>query len=172
MSSDACQRRRQARRSEPIPLGPVDRAGSEFQAGAPGPADLERDVFFGQVLSAAGSGTPAAPGAAAAHASAIAGCNAKKKSGSKSCVVIAEFLPKDYKGPGVFSMSYTANEYFAKEFRRAKAPKAFAISPSAGSWGSADGAASTEAAQAAALADCSAKAAKVGAKDCRLVSAD
>ena len=110
--------------------------------------------------------------AAAAHASAIAGCNAKKKSGSKSCVVIAEFLPKDYKGPGVFSMSYTANEYFAKEFRRAKAPKAFAISPSAGSWGAADGAASTEAAQAAALADCSAKAAKVGAKDCKLISAD
>jgi hypothetical protein len=110
--------------------------------------------------------------AAAAHAAAIAGCNSKKKSASQSCVVIAEFLPKGYKGAGAFSLSHDATEYFAKEYRRAKAPKAFAISPAAGSWGAATGAGSQAAASEAALADCAAKAAKLGVKDCRLVSAE
>lgn len=109
--------------------------------------------------------------AEAAHAAAIAGCNAKKAAGAKACVVIAEFLPKKYRGPGGFSLSFQATEAFGK-YRRAKGSKAFAISDSTGNWGEAVKAASPEAASAAAIAVCAAKAAKHGAKDCRVVSVD
>ena len=108
--------------------------------------------------------------AAAAHEAAIAGCNAKKKSGSKACVVVAEFLPKTYEGPRDFSLSANATEVFGKSYRRARGDKAFAISPQTGNWGEAVKAGSLEAARAEALAACAAKAAKAGAKDCVLVS--
>ncbi|MBZ0130061.1 MAG: hypothetical protein K8F59_13195 [Rhodobacteraceae bacterium] len=121
----------------------------------------------------AGSATLAANfhTAEAAHAAAIAGCNAKKAAGSKPCVVIAEFLPKGYRGPGGFSLSFQATEAFGK-YKRAKAPKAFAISASTGNWGEAVKAASPEAAAAAAIAECAARAAKHGARDCQVVTAD
>jgi len=108
----------------------------------------------------------------AARAAAVAGCNKAKKKSSKDCVVLAEFLPKKYKGPGVVSLSHNASEVFAKSYRRAGKPKSFAISPSSGEWGLATKAASSDAADAAALADCSAKAGKKGASDCELVSRD
>lgn len=108
----------------------------------------------------------------AAAKAAIAGCNAAKKKSSKSCVVLAEFLPKKYNGPGVVSLSYNASEVFAKSYRRAGKPKSFAISPSSGEWGLAVKAASNDAADTAALADCAAKAKKKGFADCVLVSRD
>lgn len=110
--------------------------------------------------------------AAAAHAAAIAGCNAKKAKSAKTCVVVAEFLPKGYDGPRAFSLSFAATAEFTKTYRRAGKPKAFAISPTAGSWGFAVKADTSDAAMEAALADCAAKAAAVGAKDCVVVSAE
>ncbi len=110
--------------------------------------------------------------AAAAHAAAISGCNAKKKKASKPCVVVAEFLPKSYSGPRSFSLSANASEAFAKKYKRAGKSKAFAISPSTGHWGEATKAASVEAAGTAALAACAAKAAKDGGEDCVIVSVD
>lgn len=109
--------------------------------------------------------------AAAAGAAAIAGCNAKKKEDSEDCVVIAEFLPKGYKQPRAFSLSFNATEAFRK-YRRAGKPKSFAISPMSGEWGEAVKAGSSAEADAAALAACAAKAAKSGAEDCRVVSRD
>lgn len=113
---------------------------------------------------------------AAAHNAAIAGCNAKKDKAAKDCVIVADFLPKGYKGPGSFSLSANATEVFAKKYKRAKKPKAFAISPSTGNWGQAVKAVSTEAAGATALADCKSNAAENGDKnsgaDCMIVSVD
>ncbi|MCA8868061.1 MAG: hypothetical protein KDA67_05380 [Rhodobacteraceae bacterium] len=110
--------------------------------------------------------------AAAAHAAAIAGCNAKKKAGSDTCVVVAEFLPKAYRGPGGFSLSYNATEVFRGKYRRAAKPKAFAISAASGEWGQAIKAGSDAAAGQAALADCAAKAVRQNVNDCVLVSRD
>lgn len=110
--------------------------------------------------------------AAAAHKAAISGCNAKKKKASKSCVVIAEFLPKGYTGPQSFSLSFNASDLFAKKYKRAGKSKAFAISTSTGHWGDDVKADSVEAAKSAALAACATKAAKDGGDDCAIVSVD
>jgi hypothetical protein len=107
---------------------------------------------------------------AAAQAAALAVCNGKIKKGAEPCVIIAEFLPKGYKGPRSFSLSYNASEIFAKTYKRAKKPKAFAASASSGEWGQAVKATTLEAARAAALAECSAKAVAKGAEDCVIVS--
>ncbi len=108
----------------------------------------------------------------AAHAAAIAGCNAKKKKASEDCVVVAEFLPKAYKAPRAFSLSALASAEFSKKYRRSGKSKAFAISPSTGHWGRAVKAASPEEARAAALAECAELAAVDGGKDCVVVSQD
>jgi len=101
-----------------------------------------------------------------ARATAVRACNAKKKKDSEACVVIAEFLPKGYQPSKGATLSYIATEDFKSSYRRAKNNKAFAISRATGAWGKAVGAASTDAAHAAALADC----AKNGAKDCTVIS--
>lgn len=106
----------------------------------------------------------------AAHAAAISGCNAKKKKGSKPCVVVADFVPKGYSAPRDFSLSAVASEEFSKKYRRKGNQKAYAISPSTGHWGNAIKAGSLEEARTQAIADCTAKAAKTGAKDCAVVS--
>jgi hypothetical protein len=108
--------------------------------------------------------------AVAAQAAAIGACNAKIGKGAAECVIIAEFLPKGYKGPRAFSLSYNASEIFGKTYKRAKKPKAFASSAISGEWGQATNAGSIEAARASALAECTAKAAEKGANDCVVVS--
>ncbi len=108
--------------------------------------------------------------AAAAAAASIAACDSKIQAGAEACVVVAEFLPKGYKGPRAFSLSYSATEVFAKKYKRAKKPKAFASSAISGEWGQAVKATSIEAARAAALAECSTKAAAKGVEDCAIVS--
>lgn len=110
--------------------------------------------------------------AAAAHAAAIAGCNAKKKKSAAGCVVVAEFLPKGYKGPRAFSLSASASEVFAKKYKRSGKSKAFAISASTGHWGESVKAANAAEASAAAMAMCQANAAKVGGDDCVVISVD
>ena len=108
--------------------------------------------------------------AESAHVAAIAGCNKKKKKASADCVVVAEFLPKGYKGPSAFSLSYNATDEFTGPYKRAGKSKAFAISPSTGNWGVMIKAASPSEAQSGALADCNAKPGANG--DCVVVSLD
>jgi len=108
--------------------------------------------------------------AAAAQNAAISGCNIKKAEASADCVVVAEFLPKRYRGAKGLTLSYNATRDFTKVYRRARRPKAFAISPSTGNWGMALKAASDQAAAAAALATCNSK--PSGNGDCVLTVAD
>ena len=108
--------------------------------------------------------------AADAHQAAIAGCNKKKLKASKSCVVVAEFLPKGYVSPAAFGLSHNATVEFTTKYKRLGKSKAFAISHSTGNWGQAVKAASPGEAQAAALADCNAK--PGGNGDCVVISAD
>jgi hypothetical protein len=107
---------------------------------------------------------------ASANAAAVNGCNAKKKSDSEDCVVVAEFLPKGYDGPRSFSLSAIASKEFSKKYRRSGKQKAFAISPTTGFWGRAVKAASIEQARAVAVAECKKQAAAVGGQDCVVVS--
>ncbi len=110
--------------------------------------------------------------AATANAAALAGCNAKKKKASEDCVVVAEFLPKGYKGAREFSLSYVASVEFAKKYRRKAKHRAFAVSVASGNWGHAIGAGSQAEAEAAAVADCTQKSGGAGAADCAVVSVD
>ncbi len=105
-----------------------------------------------------------------AAAAAIAGCNAKRAEKSKPCVVIADFVPKGYKPGASFSLSANATKVFKKKYRWAGRKKAFAVSHASGNWGMAVKAGTIEEARAAAIADCAAKAAKLGANDCAVVS--
>ncbi len=110
--------------------------------------------------------------AAAAHAAAIADCDEKRKEQSEPCVVLAEFLPRGYEEPAAFSLSYPATEEFTKSYRKGGRPKAFAIEPDLGFWGSSIKAESPEAAEENALAACRAEAekAKVSGEGCVVVS--
>lgn len=67
---------------------------------------------------------------AAADAAALANCNARR-SGGAPCVIVARTLPKGYE-PRPLELSVDATEAFATEYRKAKTPKALAISPSTG----------------------------------------
>ncbi len=89
---------------------------------------------------------------AAADAAAMRACNAAKSSGT--CQVVARVVPRGYE-PKSLTMSVSATDDFRKRFRRASSPKAFAISPASGAWGSG---ASVE----AAIRDC-------GVTDCKVV---
>jgi hypothetical protein len=97
-----------------------------------------------------------------ASAAAIAACNAARTAGTAPCRVAAQILPRDYQPRG-FTLSYDATEEFRGAYRRARAPKAFAISNATGAWGIGGSAAE-------AIATCNAAAR--GAGDCRAVVQD
>ena len=73
--------------------------------------------------------TPEAAGNAAVRA-----CNALKSRSAKSCRVAAFVVPKRYKSREL-TLSIDATVGFDRTYRRAAAPKAFAISKTSGSWG-------------------------------------
>ncbi|MEL7343423.1 MAG: hypothetical protein AAFN59_01005 [Pseudomonadota bacterium] len=92
---------------------------------------------------------------AAADAAALRACDAAKSGGT--CQVVARVLPRGYE-PKELTMSVSATDDFRKRFRRAPSPKAFAISPASGAWGTgADGA--------SAISNC-------GVTDCTVVIKD
>jgi len=93
-----------------------------------------------------------------ARAAALAGCNETKKEVSQDCVIVAEILPEGY-APRALSLSSDATAALTGIYRKGFGRKALAISPSTGKWAVAKGAG----ASAAAVADCTAKAA---AGDC------
>lgn len=98
----------------------------------------------------------------AARKAAVDYCNAKKRAASAPCVVVAEVIPRGAKPGAALSLSNDANAALRKAYRKLKAPKAFAISPSQGSFGydRGDGGRALEAC------------ARSGARDCRVVVAD
>ncbi|WP_224823489.1 5-aminolevulic acid synthase [Cognatishimia sp. MH4019] len=67
----------------------------------------------------------------AARAAAIKGCKAQRTS-DNACEVVAELRPKGWEGGRALSLSGDATEAFGSEYRKAKSPKAMAVSPSTG----------------------------------------
>lgn len=65
---------------------------------------------------------------------AIAACNGLRSKGAPSCELAARMVPKRYK-PQALTLSIDATAAFEKAYRKAKSPKAFAISKTSGSWG-------------------------------------
>lgn len=97
----------------------------------------------------------------AASRAAIAACNRLRSKGAPGCQLAARMVPKGYK-PRPLTLSIDATAAFDKAYRRAKSPKAFAISKATGSWGMGRS-------DAAALAACE----KTGRpKDCEVVIRD
>lgn len=117
------------------------------------PAD---GVVHDSLQAALNHHTPQAAGRAA-----ITACNALRSDGAPSCEVAAFVLPKKYNAQPL-SLSVSATAAFNGTYRKAKGPKAFAISPSLGSW-------AIGANDAAALGDC---AKQSGATDCEVVIRD
>lgn len=107
-------------------------------------------------------------GLEAARSAALSACE-EKRSGGAACRVVMEITPRGF-APGGPELSRAATEAFAGEYRRARAPRAFAISPSTGEWGLAGGAGSLAEARAAALAACAAR--DSAPDDCRVMSED
>jgi hypothetical protein len=99
---------------------------------------------------------------AAADAAALSACNAARAGGTQPCQIAARVVPRGYE-PRALTMSYDATSAFGQVFRRARSPKAFAISDATGAYAIGTGAE-------AALATC--RADRPGAADCRVVIAD
>lgn len=98
----------------------------------------------------------------AAERAAIAECNGMR-GGAEKCVVVAHILPKKF-STQTFQLSASATAAFRKTYMRGKGPKAFAISPVAGSYAASKGDSAVDAAIEACAAD--------GAKDCQIVVQD
>ncbi|WP_154666748.1 5-aminolevulic acid synthase [Litoreibacter arenae] len=100
----------------------------------------------------------------AARAAALSHCEANRKSSSARCVVVLEVLPKGAKPDAALSLSAPAADALRDDYRKLKGPKAFAVSPSSGTFGLSEGGAQT------ALNAC--KGAGGAARDCVVVVAD
>jgi hypothetical protein len=100
----------------------------------------------------------------AARAAALSYCNSKRKSSSDPCEIAVVIAPRGVKEGAPLTLSGPANAALRGEYRKLKAPKAFAISESTGNFGFDRGDGGR------ALAACSTVG--QGAEDCRIVVAD
>ncbi len=98
----------------------------------------------------------------AAAAAALAACQPLRSTGAAPCRVAAQVVPKKFR-PGGLSLSLDATAAFDKVYRKAKAPKAFAISRGTGGWG-------IGTSDAAAIAACATNTG--GANDCTVAIRD
>ena len=97
----------------------------------------------------------------AAAAAAIRACDKARSRAAPKCQLAARMVPKRYK-PRALTLSIDATAAFEKAYRRAKSPKAFAISKATGNWGMGKS-------DAGAIAACE----RAGApKDCKVVIRD
>lgn len=98
----------------------------------------------------------------AAREAALLYCNANRKSSSAPCQIVVQVTPQGAKPDAALSLSGPANAALRDGYRKLKAPKAFAISPSTGSFGfdRGDGGRALDA--------CG----RAGARDCTIVVAD
>ena len=71
---------------------------------------------------------------AAADRAALSACNARRKSGSRPCVLAARILPEGYRSQPL-SLSTHATRAFQQAYTRARSPKALAISSATGAFG-------------------------------------
>jgi len=99
----------------------------------------------------------------AARAAALAQCDARRQGGAR-CVLAIEVRPAGWQAPAL-SLSADASAAYERDYRRARGPRAMAISEGTGNWGIGRG----EAAEVEALAAC---AAGTGVGDCRIVLRD
>lgn len=97
-----------------------------------------------------------------ARAAALSECRAQA---GKTCKIGLEILPQNYE-PRAITLNNDASAALGKEYRRAKAPKAMAVSPGTGEWAVVTG----EDAPARAIAACNAKA--QGKADCAVAVQD
>jgi len=104
---------------------------------------------------------------AAADLAARSACDAARGRADAPCVVVARILPKRWKPDRALTLSQAATVNF-RPYAKAKAPKAFAVSPGSPGFGLADG----ETAAETALATCNAQAARLGDPDCIVAIAD
>lgn len=101
---------------------------------------------------------------ATASAAALTLCNRQRASGTRPCVVVAEIRPRNWQARA-FQLSAGATAIFRREYRRARGPRAFAVSPGSGGYGIGRG----EGAEAAAVGACNAAG---GVTDCRIAIRD
>ena len=101
---------------------------------------------------------------AAARKAALAHCEANRKSSSDKCQIVLDVFPKGVKEDASFSLSAPAADALRKDYRKLKAPKAFAISKTTGNFGFDRGDGGR------ALSACAAAGDK--ASDCEIVVAD
>ncbi|GAB4268259.1 MAG: hypothetical protein Kow0013_18950 [Pararhodobacter sp.] len=99
----------------------------------------------------------------AARGAALQGCNARR-SGGAACRIAIEVRPQGWEARD-FQMSADATQAFNEQYRRARGPRAMAISASSGQWGIGRGDAASE----DALAACRGEA---GVSDCAVVIQD
>ncbi|MEP3296355.1 MAG: 5-aminolevulic acid synthase [Pseudoruegeria sp.] len=102
----------------------------------------------------------------AAEKVAIQNCESKRKGGEK-CVVALRVFPKGWSDQPL-QLSRDATLGFDKEYKKGNGPKAFAISPSTGSWSVFKG----DGADNFAIGRCNDKARSSGSKDCIVVIKD
>lgn len=102
----------------------------------------------------------------AAKVAALAACNEKRK-GKADCVLVGLIRPKGWT-ERPFQLSSSATEDFDKTYKKIRRDKAFAISPSTGTWGVGKG----KDAAAKAIEECTKKPAPVAPTDCIVVIAD
>lgn len=158
--------------TSPLPGLPDDMNALLKQALQASAADVR---FYGAIAMAPGGGLDSEATALAenfhssadARAAALASCNARRADDTAPCVIVAQTLPKGY-APRAVELSVDATDAFRKDYRRAKAPKALAISAATGKWAIASG----PGAVAAAVEACNSQAADAGAIDCVLAIAD
>jgi len=103
----------------------------------------------------------------AAETAALAACNAAR-SGGRRCVIIAHYLPDDWEEGRALQLSQAATDAFRRTYRRARKPRAFAISDITGAFGVGRG----DGAMEDALASCNEDAESLGATDCNVVVSD
>ena len=99
---------------------------------------------------------------AAADRAALAACNAARAAGSGACAIAGRVLPQGYQERAL-TLSFDATNAFRQSYRRARAPKALAVSERTGAWAIGGGTAE-------AVRLCNAD--NQGAGDCRAVVAD
>ncbi|MFC2969836.1 5-aminolevulic acid synthase [Acidimangrovimonas pyrenivorans] len=168
--------------------GPVDGSTAAKQLFAPGAAKVtllaqdflsakDRRVirqvaktqkYYGAIAASPSDGLLAQATVAAAdyHSvksatlAALRTCN-ERRSGAQACVIVAQILPKKW-ADHPLTLSADATAAFDGDYRKARNPKALAISPTSGAWGIGTG-------NGAADSAVEACAGKGGAVDCRVV---
>lgn len=105
-------------------------------------AEAQSRPYYGAIAFAPGPGLVAEPtvlvanhhSPQAARAAALAECDTRRGNSGPACVLLIEFRPAGWQA-GALSLSAEATDGFERDYRRARGPRALAISPATGTWG-------------------------------------